>query len=102
MASISAHFKRFYAFVALVWHVRSVWPLVLFTAMFGVDSDAADTPDRCDAGDIHRTDQDSQTVGSKRKAGRPVGDAWDTFKKEPNPNPGGSKRLWMGVCKFCD
>lgn len=70
--------------------------------MFGADSDAADTPDRSDAGDIDLTDQHSQTVGSKRKAGRPVGDAWDTFKKEPNPNPGGSQRLWIGVCKFCD
>ena len=63
------------AFVALAWHVTSVWPLLLFTAVFEVDFHAADTPDRSDAGDTDLTDQDSQTVGSKRKAGRPVGDA---------------------------
>ena len=52
--------------------------------------------------EIDLTDQGSQSVGSKRKAGRPVTNAWDTFKKVPNPDPGKSKRNWMGVCQFCD
>ena len=29
--------------------------------------------------EIDLTDQGSQSVGSKRKAGRPVTNAWDTF-----------------------
>ena len=52
--------------------------------------------------EIDLTDQGSQSVGSKRKAGRPVTNAWDTFKKVPNPDSGKLKRNWMGVCQFCD
>ncbi|DBA98079.1 TPA: hypothetical protein ACH3X1_014701 [Trebouxia sp. C0004] len=50
--------------------------------------------------EIDLTDQGSQSVGSKRKAGRPVTSAWDTFKKVFNPNPGKTKRNWVGVCQF--
>ena len=53
-------------------------------------------------GEIDLTDQGSRSVGSKRKAGRPVTNAWDTFKKVPHPDPGKSKRNWMGVCQFCN
>lgn len=51
---------------------------------------------------IDLTHQETQSVASKRKAGRPSTDAWATFKKLPNPNPGRSKRNWIGVCQFCD
>ncbi|DBB04326.1 TPA: hypothetical protein ACH3X1_012817 [Trebouxia sp. C0004] len=63
---------------------------------------AAGTANLYDDEQVDLTDQDSQsTVGSKRKGGRPEGDAWDTFTKKPNPFPGKSKRSWIGVCKFC-
>lgn len=49
------------------------------------------------------TDQGSQsTAGAKRKGGRLHSDAWETFKKVPNPNPGSTRRNYIGVCKFCE
>ena len=69
--------------------------------MSDAESDAADVHSQRDD-QIDLTDQDSQSVGKKRKAGRPVTDAWATFRKVANPNPGKSKRNWIGICQFCD
>jgi len=65
-------------------------------AAIEIPSSEEESDDRCD--------QDSQaTLGSKRKrSGRPNSDAWETFKKVPNPNPGKSKRKWLGQCRFCN
>ncbi len=41
----------------------------------------------------------SQSAGNKRAHGRPASDAWNNFKRIPNPNPGNSKRKYLGVCK---
>ncbi|DBA84647.1 TPA: hypothetical protein ACH3X1_006009 [Trebouxia sp. C0004] len=70
--------------------------------MSETESAATGTANLYDDEQVDLTDQDSQSaVGSKRKGGRPEGDAWDTFTKKPNPFPGKSKRNWIRVCKFC-
>ncbi len=54
--------------------------------MSEIESVAAEAQNDSDDQEIDLTDQGSQsTVASKRKGGRPDGDAWDTFKKVPNP-----------------
>ena len=55
------------------------------------DQEVIDVPD----------DSASQSAGSKRAPGRPASDAWNNFKRIPNPNPGNSKRNYLGVCKDC-
>ena len=46
-------------------------------------------------------DSASRFAGTKRAPGRPASDAWTNFKRIPNPNPGNSKRKYLGVCKDC-
>ena len=46
------------------------------------DQEVIDVPD----------DSASQSAGNKRAPGRPASDAWNNFKRIPNPNPGNSKR----------
>jgi len=53
------------------------------------DQEVIDVPD----------DSASQSAGNKRALGRPASDAWNNFKRIPNPNPGNSK--YLGVCKDC-
>ncbi len=55
------------------------------------DQEVIDVPD----------DSASQSAGNKRAPGRPASDAWNNFKRIPNPNPGNSKRKYLGVCKDC-
>ena len=52
------------------------------------DQEVFDVPD----------DSASQSAGNKRA---PASDAWNNFKRIPNPNPGNSKRKYLGVCKDC-
>ncbi len=55
------------------------------------DQEVIDVPD----------DSAAQSAGNKRAPGRPASDAWNNFKRIPNPNPGNSKRKYLGVCKDC-
>ncbi|DBA97864.1 TPA: hypothetical protein ACH3X3_012725 [Trebouxia sp. C0006] len=50
------------------------------------DQEVIDVPD----------DSASQSAGNKRAPGRPASDAWNNFKRIPNPNPGNSKRKYLG------
>ena len=71
--------------------------------MTGAEASAADSHDVDEFQEIdldQESDRDS-AVGSKRKGGRPIDPAWDSFKRVANPNTGASNRAWIGVCKNC-
>ena len=53
------------------------------------DQEVIDVPD----------DSASQSAGNSKR--RPACDAWNNFKRIPNPNPGNSKRKYLVVCKDC-
>ena len=52
------------------------------------DQEVIDVPD----------DSASQSAGNSKR--RPASDAWNNFKRIPNPNPGNSKRKYLGVCRL--
>ena len=62
----------------------------------------AEVPNDTGPDELDLTNQDSQaTVVSKRAdSGRKGYGAWDTSTTVANPDPGKSKRAWVGVCNF--